>query len=296
MTQMISAAGTFSEQFSAWLVVALPNLIAAIIILIVGWWLAGRVEQGVLNLLGNRLEVDTTLRTVLSKVGRYIVLILVLVAALSQLGIQTTTLIAAVGAIGLAIGLALQSTLSNIAAGIMLLWLRPFSMGEFIESGDNSGTVEDVGLFATTLMRVDGVYVFVPNSQLWNNKITNYSKKAKRMLREVFTISYDDDIQKARQILLDLVKSDERIDATPEPIVKVKELGDSAVALELRAWTNTPDFWPARWDLVERGKMVLEAGGLSIPYPQQDVHIRTYEQPGEGIGNLIPVGSPSGSA
>ena len=293
---MISAAGTFSEQFSAWLVVALPNLIAAIIILIVGWWLAGRVEQGVLNLLGNRLEVDTTLRTVLSKVGRYIVLILVLVAALSQLGIQTTTLIAAVGAIGLAIGLALQSTLSNIAAGIMLLWLRPFSMGEFIESGDNSGTVDDVGLFATTLMRVDGVYVFVPNSQLWNNKITNYSKKAKRMLREVFTISYDDDIQKARQILLDLVKSDERIDATPEPIVKVKELGDSAVALELRAWTNTSDFWPARWDLVERGKMVLEAGGLSIPYPQQDVHIRTYEQPGEGIGNLIPVGSPSGSA
>ena len=296
MTQMISAAGTFSEQLSAWLVVALPNLIAAIIILIVGWWLAGRVEQGVLNLLGNRLEVDTTLRTVLSKVGRYIVLILVLVAALSQLGIQTTTLIAAVGAIGLAIGLALQSTLSNIAAGIMLLWLRPFSIGEFIESGDNSGTVDDVGLFATTLMRVDGVYVFVPNSQLWNNKITNYSKKAKRMLREVFTISYDDDIQKARQILLDLVKSDERIDATPEPIVKVKELGDSAVALELRAWTNTSDFWPARWDLVERGKMVLEAGGLSIPYPQQDVHIRTYEQPGEGIGNLIPVGSPSGSA
>ena len=296
MTQMISAAGTFSEQLSAWLVVALPNLIAAIIILIVGWWLAGRVEQGVLNLLGNRLEVDTTLRTVLSKVGRYIVLILVLVAALSQLGIQTTTLIAAVGAIGLAIGLALQSTLSNIAAGIMLLWLRPFSMGEFIESGDNSGTVDDVGLFATTLMRVDGVYVFVPNSQLWNNKITNYSKKAKRMLREVFTISYDDDIQKARQILLDLVKSDERIDATPEPIVKVKELGDSAVALELRAWTNTSDFWPARWDLVERGKMVLEAGGLSIPYPQQDVHIRTYEQPGEGIGNLIPVGSPSDSA
>ena len=296
MTQMISAAGTFSEQLSAWLVVALPNLIAAIIILIVGWWLAGRVEQGVLNLLGNRLEVDTTLRTVLSKVGRYIVLILVLVAALSQLGIQTTTLIAAVGAIGLAIGLALQSTLSNIAAGIMLLWLRPFSMGEFIESGDNSGTVDDVGLFATTLMRVDGVYVFVPNSQLWNNKITNYSKKAKRMLREVFTISYDDDIRKARQVLLDLVKSDERIDATPEPIVKVKELGDSAVALELRAWTNTSDFWQARWDLVERGKMVLEAGGLSIPYPQQDVHIRTYEQPGEGIGNLIPVGSPSGSA
>jgi len=296
VTQMISAAGTFSEQLSAWLVVALPNLIAAIIILIVGWWLAGRVEQGVLNLLGNRLEVDTTLRTVLSKVGRYIVLILVLVAALSQLGIQTTTLIAAVGAIGLAIGLALQSTLSNIAAGIMLLWLRPFSMGEFIESGDNSGTVDDVGLFATTLMRVDGVYVFVPNSQLWNNKITNYSKKAKRMLREVFTISYDDDIQKARQILLDLVKSDERIDATPEPIVKVKELGDSAVALELRAWANTSEFWPARWDLVERGKMVLEAGGLSIPYPQQDVHIRTYEQPGEGAGNLIPVGSPSGSA
>jgi small conductance mechanosensitive channel len=296
VTMMISNVGTFGEQLSAWAASALPNLIAAILILVVGWWLAGRVEQAIIKLLGHRKEVDRTLSTVLSKVCRYIVLVLVLVIALSQLGIQTTTILAALGAIGLAIGLALQSTLSNIAAGIMLLWLRPFSLGQFIECNGDSGTVDDVGLFATTLVTFDGIYVFVPNSQLWNNKIVNYSKKPKRMVREIFTISYDDDIQKARQILLDLVRSDDRVDATPEPIVKVKELGDSAVALDLRAWTNTSDFWPTRWDIVESGKVALEAGGLSIPYPQQDVHIRNYDASGDGTGNLIPAASPSGNA
>lgn len=293
---MINDVGTFGAQLSAWAGSALPNLIAAILILVVGWWLAGRVEQAIIKLLGQRKEVDRTLSTVLSKVCRYVVLILTLVIALSQLGIQTTTILAALGAIGLAIGLALQSTLSNIAAGIMLLWLRPFSLGQFIECNGDSGTVDDVGLFATTLVTFDGIYIFVPNSQLWNNKIVNYSKKPKRMVREIFAISYDDDIQKARRILLDLVRSDDRVDATPEPIVKVKELGDNAVALDLRAWTNTSDFWPTRWDIVERGKVALEAGGLSIPYPQQDVHIRSYEASNNGSGTLMPVGLPTGNA
>ena len=293
---MISNMGSFGEQLSAWAASALPNIIAALLILVVGWWLAGRVEHAIVKLLGQRKEVDRTLSTVLSKVCRYAILVMVLVIALSQLGIKTTTILAALGAIGLAVGLALQGTLSNIAAGIMLLWLRPFSLGEFIECNGQSGTVDDVGLFATTLVTFDGIYVFVPNSQLWNNKIVNYSKKPKRMVREIFTISYDDDIQKARQILLDLVRSDDRVDATPEPIVKVKELGDNAVALDLRAWTNTSDFWPTRWDIVEHGKVALEAGGLTIPYPQQDVHIRNYDQSGNGRGNVIPATSPSGNA
>ncbi len=293
---MINNVGTFGAQLSAWAASALPNIIAVILILVVGWWLAGRVEHAIVKLLGQRKEIDRTLSTVLSKVCRYAILVMVLVIALSQLGIQTTTILAALGAIGLAVGLALQGTLSNIAAGIMLLWLRPFSLGEFIECNGDSGTVDDVGLFATTLVTFDGIYVFVPNSKLWNNRIVNFSKKPKRMVREIFTISYDDDIQKARQILLDLVRSDDRVDATPEPIVKVKELGDNAVALDLRAWTNTSDFWPTRWDIVERGKVALEAGGLSIPYPQHDVHIRSYDPSGDGMGNLIPAASPSGNA
>lgn len=288
VTQMISEAGSFGEQLTAWAIVALPNLLASLLILFVGWWIAGRLQRSVDGLLSKQERIDTTLRAVLTSLVRYAVLILVIVAALSQLGIQTTSILAALGAIGLAVGLALQSTLSNIAAGIMLLWLRPFSVGDFIESDDATGSVQEIGLFATRMTTLEGIFVFVPNSGLWNKKIINYSRQPKRMVRETFTISYDDDIEKAREALLGLLTSDSRIHDFPEPIIKVSALGDSAVALELRAWTDTSDYPATRWDVIERGKLVLEAEGLSIPYPQQDVHIRNLPAGGNGGGHLIP--------
>lgn len=288
IAQTVNQVGSLGEAAIAWSIVALPNLIAAVLILIAGWWLAKLADRTVGGLLRKQGAIDPTLRSVLTTLVRYVIAIVCVIAALGQLGVQTTSALAALGAIGLAVGLALQNTLSNIAAGVMLLWLRPFSIGDFIESNDSSGTIEEIGLFATTLTTVEGLYVFVPNSELWNKKITNFSKRSKRMIREVFTISYDDDIQQARDLLLSLVDADVRIDDTPEPTVNLKELGDSAVALELRAWTNTSGFLTTRSDVVEKAKASLEAAGLSIPYPQQDVHIRNPLPLNGGKGGVIP--------
>lgn len=288
-SQMMDEAGTLGEQLSVWAFAVLPNVVAALFILFLGWWIAARLQRMVGVVLGRQGRIDETLRTVLEQIVRYVILIVAGVAALSQLGIQTTSILAALGAIGLAIGLALQNTLSNIAAGIMLLWLRPFSIGDYIETTDSSGSVQEIGLFATRLTTVEGLYVFVPNSELWNKKIVNYSRQPKRMLRETFAISYDDDVEKAREVLLGLLAADSRVHKDPEPIVKVNRLGDSAVELEVRAWTDTSSYLATRWDVIERGKMVLEAEGLSIPYPQQDVHIREIPKGENGSGRLMPV-------
>ena len=277
IAQTINQAGSLGEALFGWAAGVVPNLLIAVLILAAGYWLSGRMDRTFDALLKRQGAVDPTLRAVLTKLARYVIMIVCIIAALGQLGVQTTSALAALGAIGLAVGLALQKTLSNIAAGVMLLWLRPFSIGDYIDTNDSAGTVEDIGLFATTLTTVEGIFVFVPNSELWNKKIANYSKKTKRMIREFFTISYDDDTQQARDILLDLVDGDVRIDDTPEPTVDVKELGDSAVVMELRAWTDTNGFRTTRSDIVEKAKAELEAQGLSIPYPQRDIHIHQVE-------------------
>ena len=262
-----------ADHIMSWAVIALPNLIAAILIFVIGWWLAGRIEKGVGALLSGQTRMDKTIVTLLSRLVRYIVMLVIFIAGLSQLGIETTSVIAALGAIGLAVGLALQGTLANIAAGVMLLWLRPFNVGEFIKVDGEMGTVQELGLFGTTFTTIEGVYEFVPNGELWNKRITNFSRMPWRMIRETFTISYDDDIQTAREVLLHLVGSDQRIVQDPAPVIKVNELGDNAVELELRAWTKTSDYASARWDILEGGKIAIEAAGLSIPYPQRDVHV-----------------------
>lgn len=298
VAQLISDTGAMGEQLTSWAVVAIPNVVGALLILFFGWWIAGRLSSAAISLLIKQGQDDHTLLTMLAKVVRYAVLVIAMVAALSQLGIETTSILAALGAIGLAIGLALQKTLSNIAAGVMLLWLRPFSIGNFIEFQEGKGKVEDIGLFATSMTTVDGLYVFVPNSEIWNKKIVNYSKRPTRMIKETMTISYDDDVETARKVLLRLLSTDERIHKSPEPIVKVEALGDSSVELEVRAWTNTTDFAATRWDVIERAKQVIEAEGLSIPYPQQDVHIRGLPDSLDGSREprLMPAGPASGSA
>lgn len=295
LANIFNDAGKLGDELAGWTMLALPNLIAALLILAFGWWIAGRLAGAVSAALARQGKIDETLSTVLTKLVRYVVLILVAVAALSQLGIETTSILAALGAIGLAIGLALQNALANIAAGVMLLWLRPFGIGDFIEYQDGRGKVEDIGLFATRMTTVEGLFVFVPNSELWNKKIVNYSKRPTRMIREIFTVSYDDDIAKARSVLLGLLRSDDRIHRSPDPIVKVEALGDSAVELEVRAWTDTVDYLATRWDVIEGAKAELEAEGVSIPFPQQDVHIRHLPDvsDGSGGGRLMPVSQGS---
>lgn len=264
----------FVTQLTAWAAVALPSLLSAIVLLIVGWWLASRAERGVRVLLGRQSQIDLTLSGVLASLVRYGILILVVVAVLGQLGIQTTSILAALGAAGLAIGLAMQGTLSNIAAGMMLLWLRPFRIGDFIDNGNVSGTVTDVGLFASELRTYDGVYIFMPNSDLWNRRLINYSRMPTRMVDLKFGVGYGDDIATGKQTLLAMVVDETKVNAQPEPLVFVDELADSAVVLRLRCWTANADYWTVVRAFNERGKAALEAAGLSFPFPQRDVHVQ----------------------
>lgn len=269
----LTEATTFLEALIAWAAQALPNLLAAIALMLFGLWFAGWAARTVGRVADRERRFDPTLKGVLTSLVRYTIVIIFFIAVLGQLGIQTTSILAALGAAGLAIGLALQGTLSNIAAGMMLLWLRPFRTGDYIDAGDVSGTVKEVGLFASELHSWDGVYQFVPNSELWNKRLTNYSRLPTRMVQVKYGIAYDDDIETGKATLLALAEADPRVHSDPAPIVFVSTLGDSAVELSLRAWVQNTDYWPTVRALNEEGKRALENAGLSIPFPQRDIHI-----------------------
>ncbi len=275
-TQLSGEIERFLSQLAAWAAVAVPHFVGAIVLLVVGWWFASWADRSLRRLIED--HVEPTLTGILASVIRYAILIVVIVAVLAQLGIQTTSILAALGAAGLAIGLAMQGTLSNIAAGMMLLWLRPFKVGDYIESGSIAGTVKDVGLFASELHSWDGVFLFVPNSQLWNAQIINYTRLPSRMVSLRFGVAYDDDLAAGQQILRQLVANDERVLADPPPQVFVNALGDSAVELALRFWTFNADYWTLKREMTERAKLELEAAGLSFPFPQRDMHILTDKQ------------------
>jgi small conductance mechanosensitive channel len=249
------------------------DLLGAIVILAVGWWVAGRASALVRHSLKNTKFVDATLKPLAASIVRYAILVFVLIAILSNFGVETTSIIAVLGAAGLAIGLALQGTLSNIAAGVMILILRPLKIDEFIEAGSVSGTVVEISLFTTLLKTPDGVFISAPNSQIWNSSIKNYSRNPTRRLDIKVGISYDDDVDGALEFLKNLVASDERVLKDPAPMSFVATLGESSVDLTARGWVATADFWPAFFDLTRKSKTELEAAGFSIPFPQRDLHI-----------------------
>jgi small conductance mechanosensitive channel len=265
-------AGSFLEGLTVWAIQVLPNLVAATLILLIGFWLSGWVARQVGHLFDDLEQVDATLRGVLTSLVRYSILVIVFVAALGQLGVQTTSILAALGAAGLAIGLALQGTLANVAAGVMLLWLRPFRVGDYIDAGGVAGTVKEVRLFASEMHTWDGVYQFVPNSELWNKRVINYSRLPTRLVQVKYGVAYGDDIGKGKSVLLALAKSDERVISDLEPQIFVSMLGDNAVELSLRVWAARDDYWSTLRDLNEKGKSALEGAGLTIPFPQIDVH------------------------
>jgi small conductance mechanosensitive channel len=249
------------------------DILGAIIILIVGWWIAGMAERAVGRALGRVPRMDDTLRPFLSSLVRYAILAVTLVAVLSQFGVETTSIIAVLGAAGLAIGLALQGTLQNIAAGVMLLFLRPFKVGDFIEAGGISGTVNSIGLFTSEMTTHDGIYLCVPNGQLWNTAITNFSRNPTRRMDIVIGIGYGDDIDQGLAILLALMTDDPRTLDDPAPQTMVKALGASSVDLNMRYWSESGDFWALQFDLHKAAKEALDKAGISIPYPQRDVHM-----------------------
>ena len=249
------------------------DLLGAVLILVIGWWIAGRTAALVRHSLKNAKFVDSTLKPLAASIARYAVLIFVIIAVLSNFGVETTSIIAVLGAAGLAIGLALQGTLSNIAAGVMILILRPLKVDEFVEAGSVSGTVVEITLFTTLLKTPDGVFISAPNSQIWNSAIKNYSRNPTRRLDIKVGIAYDDDVDAALEFLKNLVASDERVLKDPEPMSFVANLGESSVDLMARGWVATSEFWPTFFDLTRKSKTELEAAGFSIPFPQRDLHV-----------------------
>ncbi len=249
------------------------DLVGAIVILIVGWIVAGWIQKASYKGLSRLPKAEPTVTKAVSNLVRYLVLVLVVVAVLAQFGVETASILAVLATAGLAVGLALQGTLSNIAAGFMLLMLRPFKVGDYIDAEGVSGTVEAIGLFSTEFTTYDGIYLVVPNNQIWTRAIQNYSRLPTRRMDVPIGIAYGDDIDAALAALLALLEGDERVLSDPAPRVMVKELADSSINLNLRCWARTDDFWNLIFDLNKAAKDCVEAIGCSIPFPQRDLHL-----------------------
>ncbi len=244
----------------------------AALIFLAGRWIAKMAANSVDKIM-KKAGVDATLTHFLHNVIYAALLIAVIIAAVDQLGIKTTSFLAILGAAGLAVGLALQSSLSNFSSGIMLILFHPFKVGDFVEAGGTTGTVEQINVFNTVMRTGDNREIIVPNSQIFGGTITNFSAKATRRIDLVIGIGYDDNIGKAKQIIEDILSADQRILKEPAPVILVVELGASSVDLAVRPWVRKEDYGSTRGDLLENIKTGLEDGGCSLPYPQQDVHL-----------------------
>ncbi len=249
------------------------NVLIAIAILIVGWMVASWARGAVIKGLSRVKSVDETLRGFFGSLAKYVVIIVTVIAVLNRFGVETTSLVALVGAAGLAIGLALQGTLSNVAAGVMLLLFRPFKAGDFIDAAGLSGTVKSISLFVTEMATPDNVQIIAPNSQLWGAAIKNFSFHENRRLDLVMGIAYEDDMNKAMAAIYDVVRADARSQVDPEPFVAVAELADSSVNFTVRVWCKGSDYWPLKFDLTKALKERFDADGISIPYPQHQIHM-----------------------
>lgn len=253
------------------------NLVLAILVLFVCIIIAKLAKSAITRANKRLKNFDATLVPILSTSAGYIIYTIGLVIILDIFGVNTASLVALLGTIGLAVGFALKDTLSNIAAGLMLLVLRPFRVGDSIEYGSITGKVIEINLFTTILETADGIFVSSPNGIIWGSTVKNFTKTGKRRMSIMMGISYDDSIDKAFEVLTNLVAKDERILKDPAPQVMLVSLGDSSVNLELRCWANTLDYWSAYWELNKAAKIEIEAAGLSIPFPQRDVHLYSKE-------------------
>ncbi len=255
------------------------DVIGAIIILVLGWLVAGWASKMTRAAADRAAWMDATLKPLAASIVRYLILIITVVAVLNQFGVETTSVIAVLGAAGLAVGLALQGTLSNVAAGVMILVLRPFKIGDFIEAGGKAGTVKEVGLFGTELATGDNVFISVPNSAIIGGAIANFSRHGTRRIDIVIGIGYGADIDQAFDVLRGLAEKDERVLKDPAVHVSVRALADSSVNIGLRIWVNAADYWNVLFDLNKGVKQGLDAAGIEIPFPQRVVEIKNAEPP-----------------
>ena len=249
------------------------SILFALATLAIGWWLINRVVKTLTGVLQKR-KADAMLTGFLSSLASTLLRILLLLSVAGMIGIETTSFIALIGAAGLAVGLALQGSLANFAGGVLILFLRPFRAGDFIEAQGISGTVESILIFHTVLRTGDNKTIIMPNGSLSNGSITNYSSKPTRRVDINVGIGYEDDFKKAREILLGLAAADERVLKDPAAVVYMTSLGDNSVNMSLRMWTKTADFWGVFFEVQEKMKEAFDREGISFPYPQRTVHIQ----------------------
>lgn len=250
-----------------WVTSLAMNLVAAIVILFVTLTVAKWVKTRIIKIGHRHEELDDTLFSFLGSIARVLVMVFGGIVILNRFGVQTTSIIALVGAAGLAVGLALQGTLSNFAAGVMLIIFRPFKRGDFMSVAGESGTVKEISIFTTELSTPDNVQIVIPNAQIWGSPITNFSAYDTRRVDFVFGVSYSSDLKKAEDILNTLIGQDDRVLSDPAPFVKVGNLGDSSVDFTVRIWCSAPEYWDIKFDLTRQVKDAFDAGGIDIPFP-----------------------------
>ncbi|MGQ8364830.1 mechanosensitive ion channel family protein [Glaciecola sp. 1036] len=264
--------------FNDYIVPFALNVILAIVIYIVGK-IVVKVLVSVLGKVLSKSKYDDMLVAFLMAIANALLMLFVIIAALGQLGVDTTSLVAILGAAGLAIGLSLQGSLSNFAAGVMLLVFKPFKSGDFIDAGGATGVVDNISIFTTTMHTVDNKKVIVPNGAIYGGNITNFSAMDTRRVDMTFGVSYDDDIKKVKELLIEMINADERVLQDPKPVVALHSLGDSSVNFIVRPWVKASDYWGVLFDFNESVKLRFDKEGISIPYPQMDVHV--HKQKGE---------------
>ncbi|MCH4821925.1 mechanosensitive ion channel [Gramella lutea] len=267
--------GEIAKEYSEKFIDYLPTLIGAIVLLVVGLWVIN-VIVGYLRRLFDKKDYDPTLEKFTLSATRWGLRILLFVLVITQLGVESASLVAAIGAAGLAVGLALQGSLANLAGGVLIIVLKPFKVGDWVEAQGVSGSVDEISLFYTKINTFGNQRAVIPNGKMSNDNIINYSYNGTRRENLSFGISYDDDIKKAKEVLMSLVKEQDGILEDPAPQVLVAELGDSSVNFSVRYFAPNDKFWDIHWNMIEEGKIRLEEAGMTIPYPQRDVYL--YDQ------------------
>jgi len=264
---------TYAEEYGEKLIDFLPTLIGAIVMLIVGLWVIKIINRFVRKFFDKK-EYDVTLENFIASLISWGLKILLFVLVITQLGVESASLVAVIGAAGLAIGLALQGSLANFAGGVLILLIKPFRVGDWISAQGVEGSVKEISIFNTRILTFGNQEAIVPNGKLSNDNIINYSSQGIRKAALTFGIGYDDNIKEAKEILLNLVNEQETVmqDEDKKPMIVVGDLGDSSVNLSLRYWAKNEDFWGIKWHTLEEGKARLEAAGISIPFPQRDIH------------------------
>ncbi|MGM0622067.1 MAG: mechanosensitive ion channel family protein [Bacteroidota bacterium] len=250
-----------------------PRLIGALIVLAIGWWIIKIIQQTLKNGFEKR-EMDLSLRGFLNSIIGILLKTMLLISVIGMLGVEMTSFIAILAAVGLAVGMALSGTLQNFAGGVMILLFKPFKVGDYITAQGHSGTVNEIQIFNTILKTPDNVTIIIPNGELATNSMTNYSVEKRRRVDFLFGIGYGDDVDKAKAVLRKLIDDDKRILQDPAPFIAVKELGDSSVNIVVRAWAEASDYWAIFFDMHEKVYKTFDKEGINIPFPQMDVHMQ----------------------